>query len=67
MPEATCTCISCSACGGSGHIWFSFSGRYLGQHRSDDLDEMDTCEECRGRGLVEVCESCLDGYDEDWA
>lgn len=59
-----CECVSCSACGGSGNIWLDFKGRYLGQHRCDDMDEMESCEECRGRGIVEVCEACSDAEEE---
>src|SRR5579872_2401108 len=47
-----CECVSCSACGGTGTVWFSFpgpdrGGKYLGNHRCDDLDELDTCMEVR--------------------
>lgn len=55
-----CTCVSCNACGGSGNIWLDFKGRYLGNHRNDDLDQMETCDECHGMGLSEVCEACTD-------
>ena len=62
-----CKCITCSECGGSGHIWISFSGKYLGQHRCDDLDEMDTCPECGGSGITEMCDECREAFDEeDW-
>jgi len=61
----TCTCIPCSECRGSGTVWFSFSGKYLGSHRSDDLDEMDTCDECRGSCVSEICEYCLEKQEED--
>ncbi len=45
-------------------MWFSFGsalyggGKYLGSGRSDDLDEMEACEYCRGSGLSEECENC---------
>lgn len=52
----SCHCVRCGECGGSGNIWVDFNGRYLGNHRSDDLDEMEQCEECGGSGITEVCE-----------
>jgi len=58
-----CECVMCSACGGSGHIWLDFKGRYLGQHRSDDLDEMESCESCQGTGVTEMCGYCSDPDD----
>jgi len=33
-------------------------GTYLGSRRCDDLDEMETCEECRGTGIDIVCDHC---------
>lgn len=30
LESEPCRCVGCSACGGSGTVWFSFSGRYLG-------------------------------------
>lgn len=66
-----CECVSCAECGGSGNVWYAFpgpnmGGRYLGNHRCDDLDDMDTCPNCDGRGIVEVCYECQDQYDEDY-
>jgi len=60
-----CRCVSCSACGGSGGIWVDFKGRYLGNSRCEDLDEFETCEECGGRGISEVCESCQEEANDD--
>src|SRR5436190_5828639 len=62
-----CECVMCSACGGSGHIWVDFSGRYLGQHRSDDLDEMESCDSCHGAGVTELCDRCAGMDEELWA
>lgn len=64
-----CECVRCGLCGGSGNVWFAFpgpdrGGRFLGNHRSDDLDEMDTCPECYGAGIVEVCYHCEDQAPE---
>lgn len=56
----SCKCVTCGECGGSGTVWISFSGKYLGNHRCDDLDEMERCEECEGSGLTELCDECRD-------
>lgn len=60
----TCKCVPCSECNGSGSVWFSFSGKYLGNHRSDDLDELVTCEVCSGSGLDEMCDECREKEEE---
>lgn len=65
-----CKCVSCSACGGSGNVWYSFpgpdkGGKYLGNQRCDDLDEMDTCSECGGRGVVETCYECQSAGEDE--
>jgi len=64
----TCKCIPCAECDGTGVIWYSFSGKYLGNHRCDDLDEMDVCPDCDGSGVAEICDECLEGYEDedDW-
>lgn len=63
-----CECIICPECDGFGSIWISFSGKYMGKHRCDDFDEMDTCPECCGDGLLYTCYECAqkweDGEDE---
>ena len=62
-----CECVVCSECDGSGSIWISFSGKYMGKYRCDDFDEMDTCPECGGEGIVEVCDECREVLDpEEW-
>lgn len=61
----TCECVVCTTCEGSGNLWFTISGRYLGVHRSSDLDEMEPCDNCRGTGILEMCESCFDAIYED--
>jgi len=43
-----------------GNIWLDFRGHYLGNHRSDDLDEMEVCDECGGSGTSEMCAECMD-------
>jgi DnaJ-class molecular chaperone len=53
-----CHCVRCSLCRGSGSVWFDLDGNYLGQVHCDDMDEMETCDECGGSGIVEECERC---------
>ena len=62
--KMTCTCIPCSECDGTGTVWYSFSGEYLGKHRCDDLDELETCSECHGSGISELCDECAEREDE---
>lgn len=61
----TCKCVSCGECGGSGSIWISFTGKYRGKYRRDDLDERDTCPECGGEGITELCDECRMRSEED--
>lgn len=68
--DMPCECVICSECGGSGRVWFSFpgpgrEGKYLGNHRCDDLDEMDTCSICGGSGVSEVCHECQCQYNDE--
>lgn len=63
-----CECVICGACGGTGNVWFSFpgadrGGQYLGNHRCDDLDTLEPCEECHG-GLTEICYECQDSEED---
>lgn len=53
-----CRCVYCAECNGTGSIWLDMLGHYLGNHRSDDMDELERCEECDGSGIVEECEAC---------
>lgn len=63
---AICRCVTCAECRGSGHVWFTFGGReYLGAGRSDDLDEMEGCDECQGSGISLMCDSCQYAYEEE--
>ena len=63
-----CHCVRCGDCNGSGNIWFDFRGRYLGRGHCDDMDEIETCEQCGGRGIVESCSRCqlLDEMDDTY-
>lgn len=53
-----CRCVPCADCEGSGSYWVDSWGRYTGQHRSDDLDEMEPCDTCGGSGISETCDRC---------
>ena len=65
--DMACACVSCGECGGIGRVWWSFGGReYLGNNRCDDLDELETCMACSGRGVVDgPCDECQDAMDMD--
>ena len=60
-----CECVPCKACDGSGFYYVSMSGRFLGIHRMDDMAEQEICDDCRGRGLIEVCASCSERVEDD--
>jgi len=63
----SCSCVLCEGCGGTGDVWISFSGKYLGRYRCDDLDELDTCPDCNGSGSIEMCNECQEeARDEEW-
>lgn len=59
-----CTCVRCGDCNGSGYLWQAEDGD-IRLHRCDDLGELITCDTCRGSGLSEHCEECLDAEDRD--
>jgi hypothetical protein len=59
-----CSCISCKECNGTGNVWRSFSGEYLGSNRSDDLDKMEACSRC-DEGVVEFCQECIDSFEDE--
>jgi hypothetical protein len=45
-----CHCLACGVCNGRGYLP-TFDYRAL-------MDESDTCDECGGSGLAEVCDRC---------
>ena len=59
-----CTCAKCPECGGTGDVWISFSGEYLGRFRCDDLDELDVCPLCDGSGILDMCDACREAEEE---
>ena len=59
-----CKCVSCPECGGTGNVWVSFNGKYLGKCRCDDFDELEMCEECNGTGIIEMCDECMMAKEE---
>ena len=65
--ERKCTCVSCPECHGNRVVWFTFRHKeYLGLRRCDDLDELETCEECRGSGLADgPCDYCMEREEEE--
>lgn len=60
-----CECQVCPECGGSGDIWISFDGEYMGRFRCDDLDELDVCPYCDGLGVWYQCDECAAEEYED--
>jgi hypothetical protein len=54
----TCTCVTCSICGGTGTI--RIPDLVLGPGY-DDLDMCDNCDS----GIVEECDYCLDQRERD--
>ena len=60
-----CRCTSCGSCGGTGNVWFDLAGRYLGKGRCDNLDVLETCEDCGGSGVSETCDECADAMYQD--
>ena len=52
-----CHCVPCDSCGGTGTVFYAVGGNFLGNHRGDDLDTMEPCEECHN-GIVESCSRC---------
>lgn len=54
-----CQCVTCADCRGTGTVWYSFEGRYLGNGRCDDLDDLRRCDMCEG-GIVQQCDRCTD-------
>lgn len=65
--ENKCECARCPDCDGSGSVWFSFGHKhYLGSRRCDDLDELETCEECWGSGLADgPCDYCAERVEDE--
>ena len=59
-----CECETCWECMGSGEIWVSWSGEYLGRNRCDDFDELETCPECGGEGITSLCLKCRLEYEQ---
>jgi len=60
-----CECVLCAACDGSGSIWVDFGGRYLGNRRCDDLDQLEPCGGCGGSGVSETCPECADAMEAE--
>ena len=60
----SCQCVSCPECNGTGQVFYSFSGKYRGPFICDDLDSMESCHECGGQGVSEICPECQEKYEE---
>lgn len=64
----TCNCAPCSFCDGSGRLWYSCDGEYVGIHSSDDMGHYEPCEECGGTGIGYLCDECrqIEEDGEKW-
>lgn len=58
-----CKCIKCKTCNGTGYVWFTHDGRYLGRGRCDDMDELEHCDDCEGTGNESECDDCIDARE----
>ena len=52
-----CQCVPCAACDGTGVLYY-VNGLYIESHRIDDLSEPESCDQCAGSGIEELCEKC---------
>lgn len=62
-----CKCARCVGCGGSGTVWRDIGGKFLGDHRCDDLDSPEMCESCGGSGITDVCDNCRNEEEKSLA
>lgn len=58
LNDKSCECIQCSECRGLGTMRVDFLTG-LPSHGCDDLDELESCENCHG-GIVEACGRCTE-------
>lgn len=66
QPAKECTCEECHVCKGSGNLWFNWRGVFIGASRTSDHDEMETCDNCHGRGIEALCDFCAEElYEEE--
>ena len=61
----SCSCTVCAECLGSGAVFVSFGGKYLGAHCYDDLGELECCTDCDGTGIADMCDFCLNRFELD--
>jgi RecJ-like exonuclease len=59
LQSKPCTCVSCGDCNGTGNVWRNYDalGRYV-EGGIDDSSDLETCDTCRGSGIVETCDRC---------
>jgi RecJ-like exonuclease len=50
-----CECVRCADCHGQGTIRVPGPG----------FDDLETCDECGGSGIVETCDECHDSIDAE--
>lgn len=47
-----CKCVTCGQCMGNGNM-------RIGDWRQSEGYDLETCDECRGSGIVEECDRCM--------
>jgi hypothetical protein len=60
LEKQPCTCERCCMCEGTGGYYVDSRGRFQGVHRSDDMEDLETCEFCGGSGVTDECSRCMD-------
>jgi hypothetical protein len=61
-----CGCVKCAICDGSGFMWRCLNGDLV-KHRIDDMGDLETCQQCRGSGMSEICEEHDESlYESDY-
>jgi hypothetical protein len=64
--QGGCTCPPCSLCDGKGTVAVDMRGNWI-PHRLDDLDGLETCEDCGGSGCAAECDHCRVQREQDEA
>jgi hypothetical protein len=64
--EQKCECTECHVCRGHGTLWFALGSKVGTVHRTDDMGEPETCENCRGTGLEDgPCYFCQMAQEDE--
>ncbi len=63
MAAPSCSCITCATCHGRG--WFYVDGRGRFMPYGDELADRESCEDCGGSGITELCDACREGWEDE--